>query len=138
MEKPKDGFEHEDEESKLINGDHQPMNDNITNNKPHYKLAAELQESNKYYSSTGSTRSKIQVEKLKSLVIRYLKAEKLKGFNRLKLWTFGLATVALLLFACLLQLTTLTEFMRQPGSTLPSSHEQIGLPPESEYLIITS
>ncbi|PON79782.1 GDP-fucose protein O-fucosyltransferase [Parasponia andersonii] len=128
MEKIKVGtFGDDHEESKiLIRGD-----TNNNNNKTHNKLA-ELQES-KYYSRAGSSGSNVKMEKLRDLVIRYLKAEKLKSLNRLKLWATGSATAALLLCAWLLQLNNLTEFLRQPRSLLPSSRHQIVPPPQRVY-----
>ncbi|KAF4348842.1 hypothetical protein F8388_024367 [Cannabis sativa] len=84
------------------------------------------------HSGSGAT---IKVEKLiTSFVIRYVKAERVRSLHRLKLWAVGSATAAFFVCACLLQLTTLTEFMRQPTSIFPSSPQQhIAPPPQRVY-----
>lgn len=81
------------------------------------------------------------MKKLRSFVKGYLGAEKLKGLimipqykrmNRFKLYALG-ATAALLLCACLLQLSTLSEHTRQPAAGLVfRSSQQVDPPPESE------
>lgn len=74
-------------------------------------------------------------EKLKSLIMERIKAEKLKSWTvalsmaRSNLWIIGVAT--LLLGTCVVQLRTLSKTMTPRLFTSLSSH-QVDVPPESE------
>lgn len=76
-------------------------------------------------------------EKLKSLIMERIKAEKLKSWTvalsmaRSNLWIIGVATILLLLGTCVVQLRTLSKTMTPRLFTSLSSH-QVDVPPESE------
>lgn len=88
--------------------------------------------------------NKVVAEKYwKSLVIGWIKREKVKSLliaqsrsTRLKLWALG-ATTLLLLFACLVQLSTLSPDVRPRVLMFRSSHQDDYIPPppqSSEYI----
>ncbi|KAM4121329.1 hypothetical protein ACJW30_03G200000 [Castanea mollissima] len=77
-------------------------------------------------------------EKLKSLIMERIKAEKLKSWTaalsiaRLNLWIIGVATILMLLGTCVVQLRALGKTMTPRLFTSLSSH-QVDVPPERVY-----
>lgn len=76
-------------------------------------------------------------EKLKSLIMERIKAEKLKSWTaalsiaRLNLWIIGVATMLLLLGTCVVQLRNLSKTMT-PRLFMSLTSHQVEVPPESE------